>query len=164
MIPSARFGDILISYTGNDYIICHLYSLYEGGIENVAANKEFCLYILTELYNKVSLHDRAIMEWNGNISREEAAALYNNADETTQLFYREARALLNGSTDNDPNGSVNVKNEAKFREIASKVIKDFRISDNWDMDDTFKEYCVLEITVNNTKLISHIAGGLRMEC
>ncbi len=165
MIPSARFGDIIIGTTGDDSIFCDLYSLYEGGIMDVASNKEFCLFILTELYNKVSLYDRQVMSWNGDTSRQQAEELFHNLDETSHLFYKEVTALLKGTTITIGSEEVRtLPDEDKFRMIAEKVIKDFTISEMQTMDDTFKEYTVLEFRVSNTKLIGHIASGLLVEC
>lgn len=161
MIPSARFGDIIVNQGYNDYISCNLYSLYEGGIENVAENKEFCLFILTAVYRKMALHDHAIMSFDGSLTREQAEALFNDLDETSHMFFKECATLLNIAGLDD----VTIReNEDKFRRIASKVIEDFDISEPETMDTTFKEYAQLEFKVANLKLIEHITDGLVVEC
>lgn len=164
MIPSARFGDIRVSDVYNEYVICDLYSLYEGGIEDVASNKEFCLFILVELHHKLSMHNRAIMSWNGETSREKAEELYHRPDETTHAFFDESRVLLRGSIKKQDSEEVEIlPDEDTFRMLAEKVIKDFSISGIEPMEGTFSEFTELKFSVANTQLISHLAEGLLIE-
>lgn len=165
MIPSARFGDIRIIDTYEDKVICSLYSLYENGIENVASNKAFCLFLLTELHHKLSLHDSQVMSWNGATSREKAKSLYEKLDETSHVFYKESRVLLRGTrkVQGDQKGEI-LPDEERFEMIASKVIGDFEISDIETMDETFWENAILEFSVTNIQLVAHMTEGLLVEC
>ncbi|MEL1245162.1 hypothetical protein AAEO56_12870 [Flavobacterium sp. DGU11] len=165
MIPTARFGDIIVAARYSNSITCNLYGLYEGGIAGVAENKEFCLFLLTDLYRKLAMHDYQVMSWNGATSREDAKALFNNLDETSHLFYKECLALLKGTVKTDGSDEAAILlNEEKFRRIASKVITDFSVSEIEPMDSTFQEYAMLEFNVGNAKLIDHITEGLLVEC
>ncbi len=165
MIPSARFGDIRIIDTYEDKVVCSLYSLYENGIENVASNKAFCFFLLTELHHKLSLHDSQVMSWNGDTSREKAKKLYNKLDETSHLFYRESRILLRGTRKIQDSKEIEIlPDEERFEMISEKVIRDFNVSDIETLDETFQENAILEFSVTNIQLIAHMAEGLLVEC
>ncbi len=165
MIPSARFGDVILNLGYNDYITCNLYSMYEGGIESVANNKEFCLFLLVDSYRKLSLYGHQVMSFDGGLTREQAESLFNSLDETSHLFYKECLALLKGVIRAEDGDDVTIlNNETKFRFIADKVIKDFSVSEPEPMGDTFEEYAILEFKVANLKLTDHITHGLLVEC
>lgn len=165
MIPSARFGDIRIIDTEDNKVICSLYSLYEDGIREVASNKEFCLFLLTELHSKLSLHDSQVMSRSGDTSREEAKRLYHRPDETTHLFFRECKVLLRGTTRTLDSEKVEIlPDEDSFKRISEKVILDFNVSDFEEIDGTFRENAILEFSVANSQLIAHIAEDLLVEC
>ncbi len=53
MIPSARFGQIYLDNIIDNEVVVHLFALYEEGIDEVAHNKSFCLWILTESFSKL---------------------------------------------------------------------------------------------------------------
>lgn len=161
MIPSVRFGDIRFSYKYSSELSCNLYSLYKGGIENVAANKEFCLFLLTDMYRKLSMHSLPIMSWDGDTTREQAEELYNNLDETSHLFYKGCLTLLRP---HDVDKATISRNEEKFRKIADKVIEKFHIYAEEPMHGTFEESATLDFKVREKNLISHITYGLLLEC
>lgn len=121
MIPSARFGDVILNLGFDDYISCNLYSLYKGGIESVAGNKEFCLFLLADTYRKLSLHGHQVMSFNGGLTREQAESLFNSLDETSHLFYKECLALLKGMVRTEDGDTVTIlNNETKFKFFADK--------------------------------------------
>ena len=165
MIPSARFGDVILNNGYDNYVTCNLYSLYEGGIESVAGNKEFCLYLLADTYQKLSMHGHQAMSFDGGLTREQAESLFNSLDETSHLFYKECLALLKGTLNAENGDEITIlNNKTKFKFFADKVIKDFSVSEIEPMEDTFQEYAILEFKVANLKLIDHITNGLLVEC
>lgn len=164
MIPSARFGDIRVSGVYNEHVVCELYSLYEGGVKEVASNKEFCLFLLVELYHKLSMYDRAILSCNGETSREQAEELYHKLDETSHLFFREARVLLRGTSNRKDSEEAEIlPDEDRFRMISEKVIRGFSSSGIEAMEGTFSEYATLKFRVTNSQLVNHLAEGLLVE-
>jgi hypothetical protein len=166
MIPSARFGDIIFSYKYGNALSCDLYSLYEDGIDDVAANKAFCLFLLTDMYRKLSMHSLPLMSWDGDTTREQAEELYNSLDETSHLFYKGCLTLLRSD---DADEATIRRKEEKFRMIADKVIEEFLIYNKFNiheesMDGTFEESAKLDFKVREKNLISHITDELLLEC
>jgi hypothetical protein len=97
MIPTARFGSITTLSKEENLITVKLFSLYKGGIKKVAANKTFCFWILTALYEDLAFYDN--INWGyKDIDRKKAAELYNSIDNPqTKKILNEAHTLLRDS-------------------------------------------------------------------
>lgn len=93
MIPAARFGDVRIEKVNGAAVTARLFSLYNGGTENVANNKEFCLFVLTDLFWQVSMH--ANVNWSyKEITKTKAKELFEQLGKAEVEFLGKAHRML----------------------------------------------------------------------